>query len=81
MVNDMQFERLKKRVEELERISKAHEGAIKSLAEKLDLEVQVKPGPTEAQLFAQKERQKSARALLSSDEFKAYIDEDPDKTE
>ena len=76
MITDRQWERLKARIAELERVLKVYESALQVMADKLDVEIDLDPAPTEEELFIKKQFERSSRALLASDEVKAYLEED-----
>jgi hypothetical protein len=75
VITDRQWERLKARIAELERALRVYESALQVIADKVDVEIDLDPAPTEEELFMKKQFERSSRALLASDEVKAYLEE------
>lgn len=75
MITDRQWERLKQRIAEIERTLSVVQNALTALAEKTGTEIDLNPAPTEEELFIKKQFERSSKALLASDEVKAYLEE------
>lgn len=71
----MKFEKMKSQILELEKRLAAHELAMRELADRLDVEIDLTPVETEAEKFSKQRLERSSKALLASDEVKAYLEE------